>query len=480
MNGISNEHVITFVIKQLHCCFLPKTRAMDLTTLLNNLHEELSCSVCMNTFTDPKTLPCLHSFCLHCLRGIQRTSGRHDMITCPECRRESTISSGNLDALPTNFRINSLLDVLAIKQCDTTEAKCGNCDRKSSHSFYCFQCFAFWCEDCINLRNGIRANKEHRALALKSFKEEDFADILKRPAFCQRQGHEKKELEFFCKLCDVAICSSCVATIHDGHAKILLEEAANECKLQLRSVVESQRKAIQQKKNEIAKIDNNCHEIQVQVSNLKRDVQAFSDKIIAAVIAKMEEIFFEVENQAKEKLQRQAIQKGEIEQQLKTIQASVGRTETVLKRNSSAELIQWNKSLTNFFLDEVDQENPISRASESVPEFVYVENEKTLKSVVKEGIGFVKNASMKAVAPQSNAKGNGIRNATVRLKAQFVLTTRTADGRQCYNERNEVTLEISNQQRQDCMAEVQIEDRKDGTYKCQLLCVRSWKTECFC
>ena len=44
------------------------------------------------------------------------------------------------------------------------------------------------------------------------------------------------------------------------------------------------------------------------------------------------------------------------------------------------------------------------------------------------------------------------------------MTTRTADGRQCYNERDKVTLEINNQERQDCMAEVQIEDRKDGTY----------------
>ena len=133
---------------------------MNIKTLLNNLHEEVPvcCSVCMNTFTDPKTLPCLHSFCLHCLRGIHRTSGRHDMITCPECRRESTISSGNLDALPTNFRINSLLDVLAIKQCDAT-TKCGNCDKKSSHSFYCFHCCVFWCDDCIILHNGTRANK---------------------------------------------------------------------------------------------------------------------------------------------------------------------------------------------------------------------------------------------------------------------------------------------------------------------------------
>ena len=44
------------------------------------------------------------------------------------------------------------------------------------------------------------------------------------------------------------------------------------------------------------------------------------------------------------------------------------------------------------------------------------------------------------------------------------MTTRTAGGRQCYNEQDEVTLEINNQQRQDCILEVQIEDRKDGTY----------------
>ena len=323
----------------------------------------------------------------------------------------------------------------------------------------------------------MRANKEHRVLALKDFQEEDFADILKRPAFCQKQGHEKKELEFFCKRCEVAICSSCVATMHEGHAKILLEEAANECKLRLTSFVASQKKSIQQKKNEIAKIDENCHKIHTRVDNVKRDVQEFSDKIIAAVIAKKEEIFIEVENQAKETLQRQGIQKSEIEQQLKTSNSSVGRTETILKRNNNAELIECDKSLNEFCQGEVGRETKIGRESESIPEFVHVENEKLFNSVLNEGIGFVKNVLKKAVAPQSNAEGEGIRNATVGLKAEFVLTTKTADGRQCYNKWDEVTLEINNQQRQDCMAQVQIEDRKDGTYNISYFVSEAGKLE---
>ena len=196
----------------------------------------------------------------------------------------------------------------------------------------------------------------------------------------------------------MAICSSCVATIHDGHEKIILEEAANECKLRLKDFIKSQKKSIQQKKKDIAKIDDYCHEIQVEVGNVKRDVQAFSDKVIAAVDAKKEEIFIEVENQAKETLQRHGIQKNEIEQQLKTIKASVERTETVLKRNSSAELIQCNKSLHNFFQEEVDRGNQIGRASESVPKFVFYQNEEVLNSVLNEleGIGFVENVSKKS------------------------------------------------------------------------------------
>ena len=108
------------------------TFSMDIKTLLDNLHDEVSCSVCMCAFTDPKQLPRFHSFCLHCLNGIQRTSGVCGKITCPECKRQFQIpGSGDPSELPTNFRINNLLDALAMKECSTANVKCGNCDKRS-------------------------------------------------------------------------------------------------------------------------------------------------------------------------------------------------------------------------------------------------------------------------------------------------------------------------------------------------------------
>ena len=101
----------------------------------------------------------------------------------------------------------------------------------------------------------MKANKDHYALALEDFQDHDFENILKRPTFCAIPGHEKKEIEFFCNICDVAICNAWALTNHDGHEKILLEQAANERKLRVKSAIESQRKSAQTKRSKITKLD---------------------------------------------------------------------------------------------------------------------------------------------------------------------------------------------------------------------------------
>ena len=436
---------------------------MDIKTLLNNLHEEVSCSVCMNTFTDPKQLPCLHSFCLHCLKGIQRTSGGNDTIACPECRRECKVpSSGNLKDLPTNFRINSLLDVLAIKECNTTGVKCGNCDKKSSQSVYCFQCCAFWCDECITAHSIIRANKEHRVLALKDFQDQDIEDVLKRPAFCPKPGHEKKELEFFCKNCAEPICNSCVATIHDGHVKILLEEAAKERKLKFQSVVESQKEKAQQMRNKITKLDENSTKIRAQVANVKRSVQQFADDMMAVIEAEKLEMLKEVENQGQQSLQRLEKQKSEIESGVKIFETAVEETETLLGRSTSAEIVQID-NIT--FQKEVGRDREEQVDCDLKVQFIFVENAELMEKAISEGIGSFKNFVSKTKAHQSSAEGKGISEAIVGLEAQLIFTTRNAEGEQCYEERDCVTVEIRNQQGHDCATKARVQDNKDGTYK---------------
>ena len=417
----------------------------------------------MCNYTDPKQLPCLHSFCLHCLNEIQRTSGRRDKIACPECRQEFNVpDNGNLAALPTNFRINSLLDVLVIKECSTTGVKCGNCDKRSKENHYCFQCCELWCGECITFHNRMKANKDHYALALEDFQDHDFENILKRPTFCAIPGHEKKEIEFFCNICEVAICNACALTNHDGHEKILLEQAANERKLRVKSAIESQKKSAQTKRSKITKLDESLSEVQEQAARVKRNVQEFADSIITTIEAKKQEIFDDVERRTKASLQEIGKQKEEFEEQARRHESEIENTETLLKRSTSAQLMQPNE-LMDKLLKEENYQDDSDRDDDFFQEFDFVENHKLFDLVSVEQIGSLKERQTRA--QQSRADGKGISEAIVGLEAQLVVTARNKKCQQCYDNNDCVTLEVRNREGDNCAAEVQVQDNKDGTHK---------------
>ena len=437
---------------------------MDIQTLLNNLHEEVSCSVCMSKYTDPKQLPCLHSFCLHCLNGIQRTSGRRDKIACPECRQEFNVpDNGNLAALPTNFRINSLLDVLAIKECNTTGVKCGNCDERTKQSHYCFQCYSFWCEECIGLHNRIKANKDHYALALEEFQDQDFENILKRPSFCGIPGHEKEKMKFFCKICEVAICNSCALLDHEGHAKMLLELAANERKLRLKSAIESQKKKAQAKKSQIEKLNERYNEVLEQAACVRKNVIEYADSVHAAIEAKKLEILDNLERKTKSTLEQIEIHRNDMQRGFQLCESDIEKTETLIKRCTSAEIMQPNDVLDKIFKDENNQDDTAD-CERSFPRLCFVKNQKLFDLASLEQIGSL-NCLTLTRAQQSSADGKGISEAIVGLETELIVTTRNAEGQRYHDDYDFVTLEIRNRQGDNCAAEVQVQDNKDGTYK---------------
>ena len=436
--------------------------AMDLQTLLHNLHEEVSCSVCMSPFTNPKILPCFHTFCLHCLNELQRTSGKHGEITCPECRKKFQVpGSGYPKDLPANFRMNSLLDVMAIQKCNIAGVKCGNCEKTSAQSFYCFKCCAFWCDDCITAHNIIRANKDHRVLAIKDFQDQDIEDVLKRPVFCQKKHHENEELKFFCKDCEFAICSTCAITLHEGHGKVPLQDAAYERKLLLESAIKSQKEKGLQMRNMITRLQSECNEIQEQVACVKKSAQSFIDNLMKVFEAKKQELFKEVDYRAQEVIERLEEQQSQVENELQLIETSIKKTETLLKRSTNAEIVHFN----TLFQEEVtDKAELVDCDRKDLGHFVFFANKSLTAKANSEGVGSLKQIISQTKSRNSKAEGKGITEVTVGLETQFVLTTRNAENEQCYEQCDIVTVEIRNDDGRECATEAQVQDNKDGSY----------------
>ena len=439
-------------------------RTMDIKTLLHNLREEVSCPVCINIYTDPKQLLCLHSFCLQCLNLCHRSSHGRDTIRCPKCQVVSKVpDSGDLKDLSTSFYLNGFIDVLAIKECKTSQVGCGNCQKKSSESSYCFQCCMFWCEECLIAHNIIQSNKDHRVLALKDFQEKDYEDVLKRPLFCSKQRHEKEELKYFCKNCETAACQSCVLIHHPGHAILHLEEEAERQKMELKSLIEIQKHTLQAKINTLGRLDEDCAKFTQQSEDIKGQVQKFVDNLIATIEAKKQNIIAAASDETKRFLETMTMQKTEIENEIKIIKSSLEKADTILKRSTHAEVVQLKKSFEEIFQG-IHQRQPKDRYPEELSVLAFVENPKMLSTINTEEIGMLQIAHQTNVS-QSVAEGKGLEEAVANRQAQFSLTSRNSKGRQCYNENDHVTVEIIDEQGRECATELQIIDNKDGLHK---------------
>ena len=406
---------------------------MDIKTLFHNLREEVSCPVCTSIFTDPKQLPCLHSFCLHCLNQRHRTSRGRDTIRCPKCQALSRVpESGDLKDLPTGFYLNGLIDVLAIRECKTNQVKCGNCDKNSSESSYCFHCCAFYCQKCVIAHNIMKNYKDHRVLALHDFKDKDYKDVMKRPAHCPKEDHNREELKYFCKTCEIPVCQICVILDHGGHNMKLIKEEAEIQKSAIKSLVEKQRRNLQAKMNTVNQLDEEFAKLMQQGEDVKRDVQRLVDNLVAVIEAKKQNILSSLEKETSRSLDLVTERKTKIQRQIRAIESALENADELLTRRSNAEIVQLKKSLDGIF-DGVPQIEPINRDTKSFPAgFVFEENPKLSETVESVEIGTLQILQLtKLKARYFFCEGKGIEEGIVNREAQFILTSRNGSGKQC-------------------------------------------------
>lgn len=85
--------------------------------VMDSLEEDLTCSVCYALFTDPRVLPCSHTFCKSCLESVLQVSVNFSIwrplrlpLKCPNCRSVVELPTNGLDALPVNVCLRAIVE----------------------------------------------------------------------------------------------------------------------------------------------------------------------------------------------------------------------------------------------------------------------------------------------------------------------------------------------------------------------------------
>ncbi|XP_027001816.1 E3 ubiquitin/ISG15 ligase TRIM25-like [Tachysurus fulvidraco] len=196
--------------------------------------QEMTCSICLDLFTEPVSTPCGHNFCQSCIGGYWATSAE---CTCPLCKRP-------FDGRP-ELSINRVFAHIAQKYKEmryggpppikprqkfpagTTAAGGGTtlqnstnipdipCDmctgRKERAVSSCLTCIASYCEAHVQPHHQMPFYTSHRLL--------DPHEAL-RGRTCSQHG---RLLEVFCRTDQCCICAICVLEEHRTHATVSVQ-----------------------------------------------------------------------------------------------------------------------------------------------------------------------------------------------------------------------------------------------------------------
>ena len=329
--------------------------------LLRNLKKHLECSICLDTYNDPKTISCLHTFCCQCLENHARASHRQGKFRCPECQAQIDLPEGNrFDSLPTSFFHNSLLSLLAVRQSgDGSSITCGNCKKKSCDVHYCFDCARFMCPDCVSAHEVMRAAFEgHKVMPVKEFQTEDYEALLKRQPYCSEQYHEREITRFFCLPCQSCVCHACIVTDHQNHKVILLDKAADNEKGNIMAEAAATRENEKALKDVIRKFEETISKLETNVAIAKRGISQSAETMITQIREREREAIDSVEATRVTRLDKINSAKEKAESLLKQMIHAVEFTQNLIERSSSSHIMQNKETLKHRFQELRDIEIP--------------------------------------------------------------------------------------------------------------------------
>ncbi|XP_030044344.1 E3 ubiquitin-protein ligase TRIM56 [Microcaecilia unicolor] len=249
--------------------------AQAFTSLPDLIREDyLSCKICFELYKNPKLLPCLHTYCQHCLELLLKKNS----LRCPECRMEVDVKDG-IDSLKTNFLINNLLDLFESKR--IKDLRCTICPSNQPVIARCLDCNDFLCQPCTQGHHCSRHTRNHKVVNLNEFLEgqHDAEVRLHQEMYCQ--DHQREPLRFFCNSCNSAICRDCRLLVHIQHNVGSMADEVQKKRPEVKKLIEGLDSNIMKILEQQKAVKESIEMLKASGNNIKKSITDYVNKVTA-------------------------------------------------------------------------------------------------------------------------------------------------------------------------------------------------------
>ena len=429
---------------------------MDVQQLFKSLRKEAECPLCLETVKDPKTLPCLHSFCLVCLDKHANYARRQlqTAIKCPVCQASFQIpQEDTFGGLPASFHLNRLVDLLALTDGGSESQQCGSCEENNIATHYCFECQSFLCTTCYKAHQRFKATRGHKNISVDNLQADDVEKLIRRPVMCSEQYHQDQPLEYYCKDCNVCTCIKCSVVSHNHHTMVDMQKAADEQKMQIDEALKKVKAEVVIFENEMKNQTELMNKNKTQISAAREKMNETVDDCIrlltehkASMNAKFDEI-----NQAHQKAHATHLENFQLA--VAQLKSSLEQGENILERNINAEILQTKPVIIGRCEDLLNAKKP------------EIYKPPRVHYAVEQKLDISNRVVVSHTDPSSTLVERWQEKVEEQNETYFTIITRDSEERPCYNEDDYIKCDIRTLTGDSFeTVHLKIEDNEDGSY----------------
>ena len=312
---------------------------MATTKHLDDLTE---CPSCREVYTDPRLLPCVHTFCLTCIQGQSEDKQPGDELACPLCGKEFTVPSNGVGGLAKNFFVQKFLQMRELSGVESQVSHCEACsegevEEKRVATVYCVECQQKICQTCEQYHRTFKATRHH---SIVNIGDELVADTLfdALPENCET--HSDDPLKIYCVECESAMCTMCYMESHKTHECSDISKVDGDLRKRMAGDVEKTSAGVEKYRQMLQNLEKEESELEETIVKIEDEISEKAEQLKQMIDAQKERLVYELLSLKQQRMKEIESLREEIERQLVSLESYKKYVDKVREKGSACDIVR--------------------------------------------------------------------------------------------------------------------------------------------